>query len=1422
MPKVGVLPIKHICWLCCCLLWSLAAPVHAVENLVFEQISDRDGLSHNTVRCLMQDREGFIWAGTVNGLNRFNGREFSVMLPQYGDFATIADNRIRTVVQDKHDYIWVYTTANIVCCYDTRLEKFIDYAPDNHEKSFSKIRIFSNDDVWLWGSEGGCCRIRHLKDGTLQAFSYAESEIGSNDIAFVYEDMLDRIWIGAKEGGLYRMEQEKPLLVSTETWNCVNEVNGTLFFFNSNQIAEYREGTLRTVVKHASSLYPNSTMSLNNGVVLISTSDKVVAFDAIRKHMLPAEPFFGGRVLRNSVLWTDNQQHKWVFNNSGTLWMHTSDNRFIGYDLIPPQILSTITNERYSIYKDSRGITWITTYGNGLFALYPEDKQIRHYTSENSDLISDYLLCIIEDRSGEMWVGTEYSGLCKVSVNNHPVKVLLPSKDNLAHSYANSVRLLYETKVGEYWIGTRDGYLYRYDQSFTKIQTHKFENDIPYSMIEDGKGRLWLGVRKQGLMVSTDRGQHFKLVKMPETVYSVFDMIIDTKNRLWLATFHKGLFVADLNTEDVQFKGITFASYNQNYVRAIHQDRHGLIWTGSNEGINVFDPDELLADNSHYYNFRFDVKNNQSLKNNGVKAILEDRKGRLWFGTAGGGLNLLVRKDPIETSVFKHYTARNGLSNEVIQAIEEDRFGHIWVSTESGSGISRFYPETELFENFVVSNATYTGLFNENTSWKAKDGRLMFGGYTGLQIFDPAQMKLNDYAPKVVMSGLKINGMNVQPKGEDSPLQESITRTPKLTLKHNQNSFNLEFAMLNYFQPANNQYTYYLEGYERDWNTITRHNVASYRNVPAGKYTFKVKGCSSLGVWTEEETVLRIIVKPPFWQSTLAYVLYVILLLIAGYFAIRIVIKIARLNTAITVEKQLTEYKLRFFTNISHEFRTPLTIIRGSIDGLSKLEPQTDTSRNLINQLAKSSSRLLRLVDQLLEFRKLQNNQLELKVEPTEVVGFTKDIYQTFKVLAEKKTIDFRFVSALPACDVLIDRGVWDKITYNFLSNAMKHTPNSGIIELKLDISTTNDQLRVSVSDSGPGVPENKQSDLFKRFAQLNSTVSGTGIGLHLSAELARLHKGEVGYATSSFGGALFYATIPLAASNYDTFEQTDGPTDHSFLKPTDTEVLQSVESEPSNEEVPVLKHKLLVIEDDSDVQDFLRVSLSEMFQVFVAKDGEEGLEIANREQPTMIVCDVMMPGITGFEVTRQLKGNFLTSHIPVILLTAHASEAHKLEGVQAGADAYITKPFSIDYLKARIDQLIEQRELLQKKFSQVSGVSAYQIEFTDKDMAFIEKMNEAIMTNLTNAEFSVDTLAELAGIGRTSFFKKMKGITGKSPNEYINIIRMKKAAELLITTDLNIAEISYSVGVEDPSYFTRHFKSQFGKTPLQFRKQQG
>lgn len=1411
------------------LLSLLGNKVKAFDILDIVTFTDRNGLSQNTTRCMMHDSRNFVWLGTINGLNRFNGKDFTIIHPRLDGSHALSDSRIREIVEDKNGFIWVRTFSNTLFCYDTQLEAMIDYAPQDSDKVFSNIKVLSNGDVWLWG-KNGCCRVRYA-DRKPESWTPENEVLAKKNILFVFEDSLQRIWVGTK-GELFRIEGNQVVSVrkGTTFWD-VQEVGDDLYFVNETGLDIYNNGqsaflsfvpiTTRTVKME----YVRSCL-LNDGLLMLTTNRDLYLFDTKENRVLPTENFFQGKRMLRANFTIDNKGDVWVYNKTGVLWRHHPDNSFEPLDLIPPEVLSLIDQEQFMVYHDSRDIIWVTTFGNGLFAIYNSGK-MQHFTA-GKDLPTNYLFCVTEDKSGEIWVGTELGGVVKISLSNYPFEMYYPAPGD-GMERGNAVRLMFEDKSGHYWFGTRDGNVYVCDESMHRLYTRKIEGGLPFTIAEDSLGYKWLGTKGAGLLIFSERGDRLVEKYMlpnsagqPSSSNNVFTVIRDTGNRMWLATFGGGLQLAERYEGKLRFRQFLFKNEHLNMMRSMIQDKDGLIWIGTNDGVVVFNPDELIRDGNKYRVLHVHSHNRQLLSYDEVKVIFEDSKGRIWMGTTGGGLHLLERKDNWEQPQFRHFGGDNGLSSKTVQAIMEDGHGDIWVSTESG--ISRFDLKKERFENLIFSNNRYPAVFNELSSWKKKNGELMFGSFNGVYSINPSGVTFDTYAPSVAITGLRVNGINVRPGTDDSPLTESITSTKRIVLEHNQNSFNLECTMLNFHAPEFNQYVYYLEGYEQDWNPVSRNNLATYRNVPPGTYVFKVKGCNSFGVWSEQETDLEIIVLPPWWKSWQAFIFYIISGIVIAFFITRLVIKMHRLNMAVEIEKQMTEYKLRFFTNISHEFRTPLTIIRGAIEDLTGQEKIAPLINKQLTLLTKSTNRLLRLIDQLLEFRRLQNNKMELKLEWTDAEQFFYDIYQTFKEMADRKKIDFLFESEEYKQKMLLDRSKMDKVAYNLLSNAFKNTPQGGKVVLKLQFSAVEDTFTLSVSDNGAGVPVEKRSMLFVRFEQIHYASDGTGVGLHLTSELAKVHKGTIAYTDSEMGGACFSVTIPLSDTNYDKADILENTHEapSSIPKEITTDLLTSDElSDISDSSInkPFNEYKIMVIDDDDDVRGLLETQLGKYFTISSAANGAEGLEKLGDEQPDLVVCDVMMPEMDGFEFTKRLKGNFNISHIPVILLTAYSSEEHQLKGIRAGADSYITKPFSVKYLLMRIVKLIEQREKLQRKFATEPGTLQPFINTTDRDKAFMDKLDAVIEKNMGDAEFKLETYASAFGIGRTTFYSKLKGIVGCSPNEYVRILRMKKAAELLLSSNLNISEIGFQVGINDPFYFSKCFKNSFGKSPSQYRK---
>ena len=1375
-------------------------------------INDRDGLSQNSVLHMMQDSRGFMWVCTINGLNRYDGRKFVKVEPDDPSF----NGRINNVREDSNGYLWMYTNKNTTMCYDLKLEKFVDNISGKISMDYLRKRFASNGDVWLW-NRNSCCRIHHSGTG-LQTWKL-DSLLNKQPVTFFYEDSKQNIWVGAGDK-IYIVKGDSISTMTTNTrYSYMHEINGTFFFMARNYIEVWDNDkkTLSAKIQVPDKRLIISSHLLKSGDILTITKKGVYIFDSEDLTFHPIEAFSQKDQISNAKFITDNRGNLWIYNSSGILWKQRADNTFEPLRVIP-DILSSTASSRYSIYHDSRDIIWITTYGNGLFAIDEKEGKTYHYTSEK-ELPTDYLLSVTEDKSGEIWLGTEFAGIVKLSLINYPVKVFLPAPDD-KKSRGNAIRLIYEDAAGGYWLGTRGGTLYMCDSLFNILDTQQLKNGLPYAMAEDTLGCKWIATKGNGLFIYPPDGN-----KNPENfnlpIQNAYSILRDTKNRMWIASFGTGLYLAERNEGKLSFRQFDMNNSHRNSMRTMIQDRQGIIWIGSSDGIIAFDPNRIIEDESEKIYFRTDNKNPHAVNNSEVKAILEDSKGRIWFGTTGGGLNLLMRKEELKDSGFKHFTSQNGLSNEIIQAIQEDDQGNIWVSTENG--ISKLDPETERFENFLFSTSRQPIHFDEQSYWKKKDGQLLFGSYNGMYIFDPQKIGYSTYSPQTMLTNLWVNGSLVHPSAENSPLTESISETKKIVLKHDQNSFDIEYAIFNYHAPDFNQYIYYLEGYEKDWNPISRHNSASYRNISPGTYFFRVKGCNSFGVWNDDETTLKVIILVPWWESWWAISLYTIIVLAIIFFSLRLMLKMNRLSLAVEMEKQLTEYKLRFFTNISHEFRTPLTIIRSSVEYMADNKDLPPSVKKQINTLAKSSNRLLRLVDQLLEFRRLQNNKSELNPESTEAVAFFNDIFLTFKEMAEKKCIDIEFYSDREKYYMLLDRSKMDKVIYNLLSNALKNTPDGGHIVLSLIFLTDKDNLILSVSDNGPGIPKDQLDQLFVRFKQFDKTSGGTGIGLHLTAELVNRHKGKITYTASRLGGACFSVSIPLKEEAYsDETSQYHQHIPTERLSETVTvneDVAKTIQAVETSVEKSLDEYKIMVIEDNEEVREFVRDKLSDYFSVSVAENGKQGLEKISEVQPDIVICDVMMPEMDGFEVTKYLKSNFETSHIPIIILTAYTSDQHQLEGIQSGADAYITKPFSMQYLLVRTIKLIEQREKLQRRFVTEPGLKLPSVSYTDRDKEFIDEFHNLVVTNIGNSEFVIDDFTTALCMSRTLFFQKVRGLTGKSPNEYLRVIRMKKAASLLTETNLSMKEIAFLVGISDSLYFSRCFKEQFKLSPTQYRE---
>lgn len=1119
-------------------------------------------------------------------------------------------------------------------------------------------------------------------------------------------------------------------------------------------IVDYRDGNFK--VKHLSAKEMEAILPKLQDVKM---TDKQL----VQKWKVP-----NGRVL------TDNKGGKWIYNNTGIL------RKVVGDSLITLRLLPNETNyidyERFNIVEDNHGLVWISTYGKGLFVFNHDLNQGQHFVANEkgeSPIASNYLLCITADRRDGVWVSAEYGGVSHLQVMDKGVVRIFPNgRENL--DLSNVVRMVKKQRDGSVMVGTRDGCLYHYsaDMAQMLVKSH-FDSNI-YSVVEMPQGRMWIGTRGKGIYGIP--GLDFKNKK-------VFCLKPDDRGRMWIGTFGEGLSVAIPRGEGYEVRTFFADSVGLNEVRCLAIDRKGMLWGGTSGGLFCVDPTRFAADGKGLRVYK---------RGSEIHDMLVDRQGRLWLTVPGEGLVCM------QDGNFRILDASQGLINNMVQSVVETEDGNLWVSTQQG--VSCWKAKDNSFDNYLFSRVMMGNVYNENSAVCLDDGRVLLGGNYGLTIINPSRIS--------------------HVKGQTSVVFTSHPYSDEMTLSYEERSPKINFSTLDYSDVNNVKYTYWLERYDSSWSVPSPTPWVNYQNLPFGSYRLHVKASYSDGIWGKE-SVLDISVEPPFYLSVWAWVFYALFLTVVIVMVVKSIREKNILKGKIKFEQELIRNKLVFFTNIAHEFRTPLTLIQGSLEKEKRIMKTNHWQLELektVRTMDKSVQRMLRLIDQLLEFRKMQTGKLKLSLQETDVVMFVQGICKMFDDAAESKQIDFKFESQLPAYLMYLDQQKMDKVVFNLLSNAFKYTHAKGTISVSLSFT---DVMTIRVADTGVGIPQEKREQLFSRFMQSSYTGESFGIGLHLTHELVRTHHGEITYQENEGGGSVFVVTIPLQKDCYEAsdFLVKDSPILKADLtKERDGQEEKTTDAVPSAPSAPLNRRTILLIEDDNDVREFLLSELENCFDLKVASDGKAGIAMAKELDVDLIVSDVMMPGMNGFELTKRLKNSFETSHIPIILLTALSTDENVLEGTESGADAYITKPFSPQLLMARILQLLNQREILRQKFGKVPQEIRSAMLRNEQDSLFVKRLDSIVYSRLGEQDLSVDKVAGLLHLGRTIFYKKVRGTTGYTPNEYIRVIRLRKAAELLKEGEKNVSEVAYAVGFDNPYYFSKCFKEQFGMPPSQYR----
>jgi signal transduction histidine kinase/ligand-binding sensor domain-containing protein/DNA-binding response OmpR family regulator len=1108
-----------------------------------------------------------------------------------------------------------------------------------------------------------------------------------------------------------------------------------------------------------------------------------------------------------------------------------------------------------SIYEDHRGTFWIgTNRGLHHFANI-RDIQFLH-EEEGSVSFKDYTIHdIYEDNIGTIWIASDH-GVYRYDRRQHRFKHFAHDPDNPNSLSQDRIRSMCEDSAGALWIGTAAQGLNKYDP-----QTDQFQHSFPglenkgfspgpsknytiSSLHMDRFGMLWIGQWIGLGRYDMKKQQFVRFVHDPKDPYSlsgnnVMSIYEDRTGAIWVGTYHDGpggldrfdrlrqkFDRFDLNPENTSGLGRQSGS-----VLSISEGNSGRLWFGTGGGgVCLFD-----RESESFTRFTHIPGDPNSLSHGWVDVIHEDRQGMVWAAPYCGGLNKL---DP-QSGQVTIYTEKDGLPNNSISSITEDDHGRLWLTTKNG--LSRFDPHSETFKNFDSNDGLLNSDFgNSNVSIKGRTGEVYFGGENGIDYIQPDSIRDNPHIPPVVFTRFSRYSSG-DPSGEVI-IEKGVTEKQRFDLTYQDHTLTLEFAALNFRNPKKNQYAYKLEGFDDNWiNLGTKHDV-TFTNLDPGEYTLHVKGSNNDGIWNEEGASLVINISPPWWKTGWAYTLYVILIGLTLYGLRRFELKRAVLKSELEKSKEVDEMKSRFFANISHEFRTPLTLILGPLQKFLSTTKDTESKRDVLT-MQKNARRLQQLIDQLLDLSKIEAGRMPLQAQPDDIVQRIREWTASFVSLAESRniTLDLNFPEKFVI--VYFDPEKLEKITYNLLGNAFKFTPEGGKVTVAVDIPPSREQakrsasrfIQVTVADSGVGFAPENVDHIFDRFYSTNEAMtdeqSSTGIGLALTKEFVEVHHGEIKVSSEVGQGTRFTVLLPLGKDHLKPEEIVDIPQKMDpeltplipplvrgdergvEITPTESDYQELADGQSTTKSAPAL----LIVEDNPDMRRFLHNCLAQNFVIVEAENGKSGYETARKKMPDLIVSDVMMPEMDGFEFCQKIKTDERTSHIPVILLTARASGESKIEGLETGADDYLTKPFDARELRVRVKNLIDQRSRLRERFRRELLIQPSEVTVTSMDEAFLKKVIAAVEVHIDDATFETDDLARESAVSRRHLNRKLRALTGQSVREFIRTIRIKRAAQLLQQQAGSVTQIAYDVGFQSLGHFAKAFRKQFGVAPSEY-----
>ena len=1315
--------------------------------------STEQGLSNSLINHIFQDRKGFIWIATENGLNKFEGTQFTVYKRKSGDSISLKSNHIKTMLEDSSGNFWVYCSAGLMK-YDHRTDVFCEVAVYDENGTMINPSITSiferkNGDVWFATASG----LYSIKKGETQCLpeTLLNEYLRNRFLTVIYEDSSNRLWIGTEDSGLH------------------------VYSFNTSEYTTYSLSS--SIEKRIGSNMISAICEGENGEVFVGTLDGGVSkFETPEMKIIYIADTGGNHHLPIKAL---------LFDSSGQLLVGTDG---FGMKKYNPQLQTLESYEPFStpfnfssskvhsLIQDRDGNTWVGIYQKGLFFIPFNPNGFKYYgykSFRKNNIGSNCVTSVHKDKDGIIWVGTDNDGLYAINEQTDQVRHYKHTGEQ--PSVPNTILCIYDTDDGRLWIGSYLEGLALFDKQTGAC-----------SYISNQTNRLL-------------------------TSNKIYCITGDKKGKLWIGTYGGGLYNYDIASRTIAAHYVQSGKNDEmliNWINSIICDDDGRLWLGTLGGLSCLD-----TRTGTFRNFK---KGSSSFPSNMVFALQKDRSNHLWISTDEG----LVRMNRTngETKLF---TTLDGLSSNEICAIEVDENENIWISTLSG--ISKYSPMENKFTNFFTSDGLQGNEFSNRAQCKAADGELFFGGVNGVTGFYPNEIHSKKKDLNVYLTNFYLFGEKVI-------FDTSVMEVSKISLAARDNVFTFELSTFEYTDSEGISYRYRLENFNTDWvNTLPGTNRVTYTNLLPGKYKFFFQALDK-----ENQSAIcaiDIIIRSPWYATTLAKCIYFILLLafVFGLFYF-ISSRIKEKNEMLRLEHadQINEAKLQFFTNISHEIRTPMTLV---IEPLKKLllENNPPELKKTYQLMYRNSHRIFLLINQLMDVRKIDQGQMFLKCRETDMVGFIVDIMQAFNYMSEQKNIRFTFTHDMPVLKVWVDLNNFDKVLFNILSNAFKFTPDGGSIDISLaegyDHSLP-DALKhffeIRVRDTGIGIDESKIEKIFERFYQIDNgqqTGFGTGIGLHLAHSLVQLLHGMLTASNNENGqGSIFIVRLPMGNKHLKPDELEITPHTSQMQITTYNDLFdETANDETIQMKEPRTKYRIVLVEDETDIRNFIRYELSGTYHILTAKNGKEGLSLILKERPDLIVSDIIMNEMDGITMCRKIKANVNTAHIPVILLTAMAQDEDKASGLDVGADVYIIKPFSPDLLRRTIANVIENRERLKGKFADVSKDRIQKIVLKPADELLMERVMKIVNEQLSNPDLNVEMLSSHVGISRVHMHRKLKELTNQSARDFIRAVRMKQAAQLLSEKKLSVSDVAYAVGFSTLSHFSNSFREFYGMAPKDY-----